>query len=167
MLGVRVGDFHFSSRDCHLDARQFLLLLLSHSIEPCGFRFVLAQFAFQRQRARIALASTGNHPAVITGAIKREVIAVRILVRQRFCRVARFNQVCGAKTREEMLRRRAKRVAEIYQTVEPRDHTRSHRQGAIRFGCLNVQLAERIDEKCGASAHFVAQQRNAGARLIK
>ncbi len=75
---------------------------------------------------------------------------------ERFRRGTRFHQVRGAKTREEMLRRRAKWIAEIHQTIKPRDHARSHRQGAIYFGWLNVQLAERIDEKCGASAHFVA-----------
>ena len=149
------------------DARHFRLLLLSHAIQPHRFRFVLAQFALQRQRPRFALASAGNHSAVIASAIRRQKIAVRIFVRHCLGAAPRFHQVCRTKSRQKMLCRRAERVAEIHQPVQPRDHARSHRQGSVHFGCLNVQLAQRIHEKCSAPAHLVAQQGNARARLVE
>ena len=44
---------------------------LGDAIEARSFRFVLAQFTFQRERPRIPLTPAGNHPAVIASAIKR------------------------------------------------------------------------------------------------
>ena len=69
----------------------------------------------------IALATAGNHPPVIASAVERQVIAVRILVRQCFCRSTRVNQVCGTKTREEMLCRWAKRITKILQLMRRED----------------------------------------------
>ena len=52
---MAVASCGFAACDCIFESRQFRLLFLSDALEPRGFRFVLAKFALQRQRAGIAL----------------------------------------------------------------------------------------------------------------
>ena len=70
--------------------------------------------------------------------------------------------------RQKMFCGRTERVAEFDQAIEPRDALPPASAGnASASGVVNVQLAQRIHEECGAAAHLVAQQSHARARLVE
>ena len=89
----RGRDFRLDSHDVFAEPRQFSLMFQRDPVEPCDLRLVLTKLALQRQRPRIALAASGNHPAVVAGTIRRKVETVRIFMREALCRRSRFHQV--------------------------------------------------------------------------
>ena len=80
LLRAGGGDLRFSGGDLLVETGQLALLRGCELFEARGFGLVLAKLALERQRTGLALASAGNHAAVIAGAVRRQKIAVRILV---------------------------------------------------------------------------------------
>ena len=70
-------------------------------------------------------------------------------------------------SRQKLFRRRTQRIAEFHETIEARNgfafNLKRH-DGLVR---LQIQLAQRIHEKCGAAADFIAQHGNARAGHVK
>ncbi len=69
--------------------------------------------------------------------------------------------------RQKLLCRRAQRIAEFHETVEPRDGLLFDLEWHNRFIRLQIQFAKRVHEERGAPADFLAKNRDARARDIE
>ena len=130
-------------------------------------RLLHSQLALQRQRARVARASAGNHAAVVAGAFERKEIKLRIGAGQLLRRAPHFRpdtQIAASKEialppgRADRGIRRADRDAPRLLLWPGRI------SGAV---CRDIEAAQGVDEEGGAAAHFVAQQRDACAGVIE
>ena len=145
---------------------ELLLLFLADSLQAHGLGLMLAKFSLQGQWACLSRAAAGNDAPVITSAVERQIITVRIFVRQSFG-YGGLHQVRGAKLGKKMFRRRPHRIAEFHQSVKSRHDARRQGKGTVGFGRLNIQIHLRIDKESRAPAHFIAQQRDPGPGVIE
>ena len=74
-----------------------------------------------------------------------------------------FYQIGGLQLGEKLIHGRAERLAEFDEAIEAGQDAGSFGHGVGNFARGEIQAAQRIDEESGASAHFIAQQRYAGA----
>lgn len=141
------------------------LFVLRDALEPRHFGFAPAEFAFERERTCFVLAPAGDGTSVVARAVRHEEITVGIVVRHALGDRGSFDDVGGAQLFQEILRARTQRVAEFNEPVQPRNKISRHRSAA-----LDPVLVERwggIHEEGRAPSHFLAQQSDAGARLIE
>src|SRR5271156_2574149 len=155
------------ARNGHLDTRHLRLLLVHRPIQPHRFRFVLPQFALQRQRPCLARAPSGNHASVIASSFRSQKITVRVVVRHLLGQRRALHHVSRAQLRQKIFRRRPQRLPEFPQTGQPPHHPPRHGQGSVRFRRSQIQFVQRVHEERRASAHLIAQQRNSRARLVE
>src|ERR1700735_3108484 len=123
---------------------------------------MLAKFPLQGQRTCLTCAAAGNDASVVTSSVERQIIAVRIFMRQLFGD-RRLNQICCAKFGQKMLRGRPDRIAKFYESIKPGYDSRRQGKGAIGFVRLNVRIDLRIDKESRAPTHFVSPPRHSGS----
>src|SRR6185437_13699678 len=144
-VGLRAGESVFESRD---------------------FRFVHAEFALQSERSGLAGAAPGDHAAMKASTVESDEILFRIFARQLFGLGGCLDEIRGLELREELFCGGSERFAKIHEIIKTRNEARRGNCRAGGFGFV-FQMAERIDEECGASAHLFAKQRNASASVVK
>ncbi len=148
-------------------AIQFLLRLRYFLLAPRVFDFQLPQLALHPQRPRFRRPATAHHAALIRRAVRRHEAIRRILVRQSFGGGRSFHQVRGFQARQKSFCRRAQRIAEFHQPVEPRNHAAGRWEGNHLVFGLEPQIFQRVHKKCCAPAQFFAQHGNARSRVVE
>ena len=165
LLGGGGGKLHLARGGFFLEAGQLRLLFRGGALETRGFGFAVAEFALERQRSGLAFATTGHGAAVVAGTVRRQEIAVRIVVGHLLGDGDGFNNVGGAKFLQKIFGGGTERLAEFDEAVEARDEIAGHGRAIFHF--VHVESASRIHEERRASTYFFAQQRDAGAGLIE
>ena len=154
------AKFFFEVVQCRLRLRSRAFKLQHLGIEQ-------AQLSLHPQRARLGRAATAHHAALVRGAVGRDERVRWIFTREPF----RHGSLCHKKRRvqprQKLLCRRAQWIAEFHETVEPGDGLLFNLERHNRFVWLQIQFAQRVHEKRGPSADFLAEEGNARARDVE
>src|SRR5580692_7817075 len=94
---------------------------------------MLPKLSLQRQRPRFAWAAARHDASVVATAVKRQVVAVRIFVRELLSYCGTFHQVGRTQFRKIIFRGQTDGLAELHQSVQSSHHAYRQRKGTVSF----------------------------------
>src|SRR5258708_2060343 len=112
-------------------------------------------------------ATAGDHTAMVAGAVGGDEGILGVFLRQFFRCSRAVRQIRGAQPWQELLCRRAERIAELHQLVEPGDDAvfRAEIHDRLVFGG-KTQVPKRVDQESGAATHFIPGHGDTGPRGV-
>ena len=166
---LRRGLFesYFARAKLFFNVMQRRLRFRCRAFELQHFRVQRAQFALHAERARFRRTAAADDAALIGRAVGRHEGIRGILAREPLGHRGLFHEERRLQPRQKLLCRRAQRIAKLHQTIEARNGFAFDLEGHDRLVRLQIQFAQRIHEKRGAAADFVAQHGNARAGHVK